>query len=137
MKPYILLIFVLIISGCVIYPAKHVSEPRYEVSVIGEDFSRIEISSSLDAKDGTCEGGKILALVEENKYISEEEYGWLKAAFFVPVDSYKPIKICAVSKDGEKHYWTENVGVFGSDYPKIWRFNCKLTSGKLSCEKII
>jgi hypothetical protein len=95
LKAYYLLIFTLFLSGCVVYPARHVSEPRYEVNISGEKFEIVQITSALDAKAGTCEGGKVLSL-EAGTFVSEPEYGWLKAAYFVPVDSYKPIKICAV-----------------------------------------
>jgi len=136
LKLSFLLFIAFILSGCVVYPARHVSEPRYIVSVVGGNLSSIEISSSLDAKDGACEGGKPLVSGGGNKYFSEEEYGWVKAAFFVPIDSYKPIKICAVSEDGQKYYWEENIGVFGNEYPKVWKFSCKISSGNFECEKI-
>jgi hypothetical protein len=131
----ILLIIAFSLTGCVVYPSRHVSEPRYEVSISGADFESVQISSSLEANEGTCEGGKVLELVE-NIYITEANYGWIKAAYFVPVDSYKPIKICATGKDGYSFYWAENIGVFGSEYPKLWKFQCKVINEQLSCKKI-
>lgn len=136
MKSSLLLVFAFILTGCVIYPARHVSEPRYEVKIGGGNISRVEITSSLDAGSGTCDGGKILSQLEENKYFSKEEYGWLKAAFMVPVDSYKPIKICVVDESGKKYYWAEDIGVFGNEYPTVWKFNCEISNRKLICEKI-
>lgn len=134
MKLFILLAFVFILSGCVIYPARHVSEPRYEVSISGESFSSVQITSSLDASDGACEGGKVLNL-ESSAYIAEAEYGWIKVAFMVPVDSHKPIKICAFGEDDREYFWAKNIGVFGSEYPKLWKFKCEVVKGVLSCEK--
>ncbi|WP_045858880.1 hypothetical protein [Teredinibacter purpureus] len=135
MKVFCLLIFTLFLSGCVVYPARHVSEPRYEVWISGDEFEIVRITSALDAKTGTCEGGKVLSLVAD-RFVSEPEYGWLKAAYFVPVDSYKPIKICAVGAGGNTYYWEENIGVFGSEYPKLWKFQCKVVNERLSCKKI-
>ena len=108
---------------------------RYEVSISGIDLESVHISSSLDVKDGTCDGGKVLGLVE-NTYIAEAEYGWVKTAYFVPIDSHKPIKICAFGKGGHKLYWAENIGVYGSEYPKLWKFKCEVVNEVLHCEKI-
>ena len=135
MKPYFILILTLFLSGCVVYPARHVSEPRYEVEISGDEFEVFKITSALDAKPGTCDGGKVLSL-EAGVYISQPEFGWLKAAYFVPVDSYKPIKICAVDADENSYYWAQNIGVLGNEYPKIWKFKCEISDGSLDCEKI-
>lgn len=135
MKPLALLVIVFILTGCVIYPARHVSEPRYEVLISGDDFNSVQLTSSLDAKAGTCNDGKNLNPIEPGTYSTEAEYGWLKAAFMVPVDSYKPIKICAITKDNREYYWEENIGVFGNDYPKVWKFKCEVIDRVLDCEK--
>ncbi|WP_413662905.1 hypothetical protein ACG1BZ_17285 [Microbulbifer sp. CNSA002] len=135
MKPLILLAFMLCLSSCVVYPERHISEPRYEISIAGGSFVKVQITSVLEAKAGTCEGGSILYL-EEGMYISEPVYGWIKMSFMVPIDSFKPIKICAIEESGKHYYWEENTGIFGNDYPKSWKFKCEVTKGALSCEKV-
>lgn len=136
MRVLIVLFLVFMLSGCVIYPARHVSEPSYEVSIVGAGISHVKLTSSLDAEDGTCEGGKMLEHAGSNNYVSDPEYGWIKAAFIVPIDAYIPIKICVTGDNNRMYYWAENIGVLGNDYPRVFKFKCEVASEKLDCEKV-
>lgn len=118
------------------YPARHVSEPAYVVSIAGAEIARVELTSSLDATPGSREGGKVLERTGRNRYISVPEFGWIKIAFMVPVDAHKPIGICAIGDDGRTYHWSQNIGVFGGEYPEAFKFNCMVSSGILSCEKV-
>ena len=133
---HILIVLVFFISGCVAYPSKHVSEPRYEVTITGSDVTRVRFSSSLDNTEDNCDIGKNLKLNENGLFVLPEEYGYLKVAFMVPVHLFKPIRICAFS-EGNDFFWTENIGVLPNSYPEVFRFNCTVKEGKMACENSV
>lgn len=134
MKPFMLLI-VLLLSGCVAYPAKTISEPRYEVHLKGDNFTSVELSSAVNIEEGTCDGGKPLKQLQKEVYFTDPEYGWLKFVFILPFDSIVTINICATNQAGENYHWSDNYGVFNDGFKKTWKFKCDVKSNVLNCKK--
>ncbi len=124
------------LNGCVIYPSRHVAEPSYEISILGESVENVTIATSQDTPEGSCSGGKPLNNTGGNKFVSEPEIRWLKLAFMVPVNTYRPIKICVLGKDNQEYYWAQNIGVMPNSYPRSWEFECNISKSILTCSKI-
>ena len=136
MKRMLLLIITFVLlSGCVVYPSRHISEPSYEVKISGEPVENVSITSSLGSPEGSCSGGKNLKSSGDNNFVSEPEIKWIKLAFMVPVNTYRLIKICVLDKNGHKYYWSQNIGVMPNSYPDLWVFDCSILKSALTCSK--
>ncbi|WGO98130.1 hypothetical protein QFX18_19165 [Saccharophagus degradans] len=126
-------LFSLFVSGCIVYPNKHVSVPGFNVTVLDEDASKVFIDTGSPIDEYFCDSSLEMEQVSRTSFSSSPQYSWLDGKMLVPAYCAITVYICVQASGGVQREWKENIGVFCNKTPSEMKFECSTYQGVLSC----
>jgi hypothetical protein len=133
MKNLILLIIIYMLSGCVVYPSKHLVSPEYSFTFKNFDVSNARLHIGLEPESVCSNGGELEKI--NSRFLSTEKYSWLKVLWAFPITSSNTMYLCATDGSGKNLVWQTDLYYFGPLEPKDKEFNCSIDAESLVCHE--
>ena len=133
MYKHILIFSSILLSGCIVYPHKHVSTPGFNVTIHDSDVQKAFLSSGSSIDGFSCDLAPELNKSPEGLFFSNPEYSWIDGRMLVPAYCAITVYICVLAETGEHREWKGNIGVFCNKSPDLMKFECSTYDGEFTC----
>lgn len=134
MRPKLNVVFVcMLLGGCIIYPNRHISVPKFSVSIHDQDVKSVSMASGSSEEKFTCEMATEIEKTSAGIYVSQPEYSWIDSVFFLPADCGLPVLICVATDQDMTRYWQGSILVSCNGVPSEIAIQCSTYNDKFNC----